>query len=159
MADSDEDLYSPETTDDMEVLAFNVARLRKRLGMSQTALAQAMQEQGLSHWRQNTVSRVETGKQELSVRELRALGEILGPVLGGTDFAGTLAQAARGTLNAMLVLHLRRLHLALDKSMTELAQADAEIRWLRTAFDDDYEPTEQELEGRGEGLGEHHEEA
>ncbi len=68
----------PMLVDDMERIAWNIARLRKRAGMSQEALARAMVEAGEGHWRQTTVSRVERGKQGLRMSETIALLRILG---------------------------------------------------------------------------------
>ena len=46
--------------------------------MTQDQLARAMRGSGLSHWRQNTVSRIEAGSQEVSLDEARALAGFFG---------------------------------------------------------------------------------
>lgn len=74
----------------------NVRRLRKAAGMSQAELAAAMRERGQLHWRQNTVSRVENGRQPLDFLELEPLGEILGNILDGTAEAQSISRAFTG---------------------------------------------------------------
>ena len=53
-----------------------VRRARARRDMSQTALAKAMQDQGV-RWHQQTVVKVETGARDLRAVELIALCSIL----------------------------------------------------------------------------------
>lgn len=66
----------------------NMQQLRKAKKLSQGELAQAMTERGRP-WHQNTVSRIELGKQELdSIGDLNALQGILGTeILDGTALA------------------------------------------------------------------------
>lgn len=66
----------------------NMQRLRKKAKLSQTELAELMTERGRP-WHQNTVSRVELGKQELdSIGDVNALQTILGVgILDGTALA------------------------------------------------------------------------
>lgn len=63
-------------------------RLRKKAKLSQTDLAELMTERGRP-WHQNTVSRIELGKQELdSIGDLNALQGLLGAgILDGTALA------------------------------------------------------------------------
>lgn len=122
-------------TDD-GVVGANVSRLRKRAGLSQTALALAMREAGQTHWRQNTVSRVETGRQSLNVGEFRALSEILGNVLEGTPLGDRLAEAGRSLVRNIVAVRLRNAETALGKVETALAQALDEVRTLRYVYDD-----------------------
>lgn len=73
----------------------NVARLRKDLRLSQEQLAAHMRSAGATHWRQNTVSRVETGKQEPTFLEVVYLAGILGTeVYRGTALAAQLDRVA-----------------------------------------------------------------
>ena len=147
MSHDDNDFYfgygEGKDDDDSEVVAFNVARLRKRLDMSQTALAEAMQEAGQTHWRQNTVSRVETGKQALSFGEVRVLTDILGgDVMAGTFFSKSLRKSARGLQRAVVARRLKQADDALSQALTD-------IRELRGHFDDKYREAHR---------GEHHQE-
>lgn len=59
---------------------------RKRLDvrLSQAALAEEMRKIGQAHWHQNTVSRVEAGKQGVNSLELVSLQEILRTPLAPT---------------------------------------------------------------------------
>lgn len=111
---------------DVEVAA-NVARLRQAAGMSQTALGKAMHDAGQTHWRQNTVSRVESGTQKLTLGELKDLGLILGNVLEGTWLEST---AFASETNSAFV---RR---QLDLAEEALKQAAASIALLRGTLDD-----------------------
>lgn len=59
-------------------LSANLKKLRRAAGLSQAELAKRMRELGRTNWHQNTVSRIELGKQEVIVlADIRALGEIL----------------------------------------------------------------------------------
>lgn len=71
----------------------NIRRLRKAAGLSQVQLADAMRDRGQTHWRQNTVSRVENGRQPLDLSEFEPLAEILGDFLQGTPEAASLSSA------------------------------------------------------------------
>jgi transcriptional regulator with XRE-family HTH domain len=66
--------YRRETTD--ERFGANVRILRERAGLSQSALAAGMTERG-HPWHQQTVGRVEAGRQSLRAGELEALADIL----------------------------------------------------------------------------------
>lgn len=108
--------------------------------MSQTELAHAMQSSGMTHWRQNTVSRIETGKQEVTLREMQALGGILGDVTSGTDFATAVKQAAGEIRNRLLDRKLRAVEESLNAALED-------VQWLRAA-----------VQGKVKDDGEHHEE-
>lgn len=71
MTDPDERRVSAEKR-----IGANLRTLRERAGMSQTAVAAAMTEQGHS-WHQSTVGRVETATQSLRLREAVDLAAIL----------------------------------------------------------------------------------
>lgn len=58
-------------------LADNLRALRERKGLSQPALAAAMNEHGIQ-WHQQTVARIESGQQRARWDEVVALGVILG---------------------------------------------------------------------------------
>lgn len=135
----DGDDWVVEGGDDRDVIAFHVTRRRKALGLSQEALAEAMREAGQAHWRQTTVSRIENGKQELTVRELRSLEGILGNVMAGTRISEAASSAAKAVRDAVLVRRLRRLDESLTAALEELTAAREDVRALRTAFDDGYE--------------------
>lgn len=86
---------------DAEVMAQNIRRLRKERGWSQTKLAEAMNERfhadGFQDqdWYQNTVSRIEAGRQRVNGREGKLLIELLGNVLVGTQSAERFAETAK----------------------------------------------------------------
>lgn len=61
-----------------ETMGAEIRRIRKDKGLSQQQLADSMREHGQDHWRQNTVSRVEAGRQSLDIAELEALQQCLG---------------------------------------------------------------------------------
>lgn len=124
---------------DSMALASNVQRQRKVLGMSQTELAAAMVKAGRTHWRQNTVSRVETGKQELSFGDLRALQGILGPITEGMPSMERATKAAGALKDVILSRKLQAVQAQLESAL-------ADVRKLRTVFDDSYEPSNEELE-------------
>lgn len=132
--------------DDAEVIAFQVARLRRHHGMSQTALAEAMRGAGKTHWRQNTVSRIESGKQGLTVSEVSALRTILGDVLAGTSFSEKARQIADAITERATATRLRNAEAALSTAQEFIEQALKEIQALRTANDDE---TSQELGPNG----------
>lgn len=56
----------------------NLAALRVQAGMKQAELAEAMRQEGQTHWYQTTVSRVEHGTQKLRPDEARSLQKVLG---------------------------------------------------------------------------------
>lgn len=57
----------------------NIKRRRRELGISQKGLAEKMRERGRDSWHQNTVSRVELGRQDVVVYDdVLALQDILG---------------------------------------------------------------------------------
>lgn len=68
-----------EAPNDDRAIGRNLERLRTSKGMNQTELARMMVEAGCSHFRQNTVSRIERGVQRLRVEEMRALLQVFGP--------------------------------------------------------------------------------
>ena len=110
-----------------EVIAGNVARLRKKAGLSQKALAEAMQEAGQPHWHQTTVSRIEAGRQSVTFGEVRALTSILGSVIEGTG----LFKNVDAMGDAIVMARLRDLEVT-------LANALEEIRELQAAFEDEH---------------------
>ena len=116
----------------MDVIAFNVVRRRKQLGLSQVALADAMREAGMDHWRQNTVSRIETGKQELTFREVKVLSQILGNITAGIDSFDQVRRAAGELRDSILSRKLQR-------AEASLVAALEEIRELRSVFDVTFE--------------------
>ena len=124
---------APDYLDDMERIAWNIARLRKRAGMSQEALARAMVEAGEGHWRQTTVSRVERGKQELNPGEMAALGGILGgDVMAGTHFSKTM----RGVVSSAMRGATRRELAKIERSLRDALDALEGLRKVYEAEDD-----------------------
>ena len=109
----------------------NIARLRKRQGLSQTELADGMQDAGQTHWRQNTVSRVERGQQDVNLDEIQALEEVLdGDVLEDTEFA--VKSAAKFAVRDMAVRsRLESAEKLLAHAADALAQATNELLKVR----------------------------
>lgn len=102
----------------------NMQRLRKAARLSQSELAQAMTERGRP-WHQNTVSRVELGKQEIdSLGDIIVLQEILGPeLIEGTPLAQGMDVAARRSF-----YHQAKTELAkVEHSLRELSDAAVEL--------------------------------
>lgn len=123
------------STDD-ETIARNIVRLRKAKGLSQSALADAMRERGQDHWRQNTVSRVETGKQSPNFGELRDLTDVLGNVLEETKLGGTLSSLGKHIAEKGRKRYLDKRLRSLDERLTAALDEVRQLRWM---FDDDYE--------------------
>lgn len=123
---------------DDELIAENIVRLRKSKGMSQAALADEMRSHGQDHWRQNTVSRVETGKQDLSFGELRVLTDVLGNVLEGTSVGATMSAVGKQLADAARERFVKTRLRALDERLTAALDEVHQLRWM---FDDDYRPS------------------
>jgi transcriptional regulator with XRE-family HTH domain len=119
----------PEFDDiDKEVIGANVARLRKAKGLSQTALAKAMRTAG-HDWHQNTVSRIENGRQAVHMREMEHLEPVLGgDLLDGTKFAATFAEQWKSFGEEMINRLVQR---RLETAESALAKATEELRQLR----------------------------
>lgn len=124
---------------DEQVVAANIARLRKRRGLSQGALAEAMQQAGATWWHQNTVSRVERGLQSVSFKDFDALTTVLPGVFAGTDLDGISRATARAAERYVVLPRLREVE-------QQLEQALSHVRELQYAFgegeDDDGERPE-----------------
>lgn len=85
-------LHLDPASADAETIRTNITTARKAAKMSQAEMGKAMASRGHEHWRQTTVSRVETGRQAIKVAEMETLSEILGvSVIEGTG----LAQSSR----------------------------------------------------------------
>lgn len=115
-------------TDEKATIAANIQRIRKEQGLSQTALANAMQAAGATHWRQTTVSRVEQGKQEIRFDEVKALATVLGPdVFTGTSMKATpdAEVTLQGIRNGVTDSQLAKVEESLTSALTE-------VRRLRT---------------------------
>lgn len=129
---------APSGQDD-DLLAANVARLRRSQRLSQAALAEAMRAQGMTHWHQTTASRVELGRQRLTGGEVLALQKILGnEVIAGTELAGVTALAYPAVRS-------RLAQQALAQAEDALTQALNTVRELRAMFND-----EQKDNGHGD---------
>lgn len=104
-----------------EYLPENVRRLREHKGLPQSALAKAMSDRGWS-WHQQTVYRVENGKQGVSLGEATDLAEILGVPPGRLTWAGPEASEAALVDRAAAILH---------QSWNELADSAARLHAAR----------------------------
>lgn len=71
--------------------------LRKAAGLSQGELAERMRDEGRSNWWQNTVSRIELGRQAVvTLADIMALQKILGTeVVEGTELSAAMKDVAR----------------------------------------------------------------
>lgn len=112
---------------DQDVVAANIARLRKERGMSQAALADAMQEAGATWWHQNTVSRIERGTQVVTFKDLPALTAVLPGVFSGTDLHGVSQAPVRSVERSLVLPRLHRVEQGLEAAL-------AEVRELQYAF-------------------------
>lgn len=148
-------MAKPDLTDDDRVVAANVERLRKRAGMTQAELAHAMYSAGQTHWRQNTVSRVEHGRQKMGFEDLEAISGILGDVLAGTAAGERLRKSAWGFQRRILNQRLGRLEGVLQDALDGVQE-------LRMVYDVDYREENPELRkmllGEGVDDGQHPEE-
>lgn len=88
----------------MSSVAANINRLRMAKGLSQSGLADCMREAGATHWRQNTVSRIERGLQPPTFAEVEELASILGHgVLQGTKMEHFLVRQLLDDSDAVAV--------------------------------------------------------
>jgi ribosome-binding protein aMBF1 (putative translation factor) len=118
----------------------NVRDLRAAAGLSQVALADAMRNAGMDHWRQTTVSRIENGAQTITnTGELKALEAILGDgVMRGTDFEDMMRKAGRRIHDAFVRVKLGMADKALTESIEQSQAALKQVRHLRYVFDDEF---------------------
>lgn len=101
----------------------NLRALRERKGMSQAALAKAMQERGWL-WHQTTVVRIEAGRQSLGFGETVDVAYILGVTTDRLTWAGP--EASESALVAGAHGRLREAH-------RETADAAARLNAARSA--------------------------
>lgn len=125
--------------EDRARLGRNVASLRRGAGLSQQALADEMRHQGMDHWRQTTVSRVESGAQVVDCDEWLALEGIVGAdVLAGTRYE-LLGSPPRPSAGRARDTHLRagfsQAREALEASRRELDKAERYLNDLMDAFE------------------------
>lgn len=86
---------------DQELLAENIRARRQAAGLSQADLSSKMKKSGHTNWHQNTVSRVEAGRQMVRSAEYRTLTTILGPgLLDGTNAGGALRLALANSMQS-----------------------------------------------------------
>lgn len=108
--------------EDEATIGANIARLRKEAGLSQTALAEAMRAAG-HDWHQNTVSRVENGRQRLDVGEMEDLAQIIdGNFLAGTHVEETMRRLARTVVDRAVERRLKRAEVALAQASEALSE-------------------------------------
>lgn len=112
---------------DARVIADNIRRLRAAAGMSQAQLAEAMCERGQTHWRQTTVSRIENGRQSMTMGEHRDLEEVLGPdVISGTELQLSLRQFSSVVADSVISMRVRRL----EELLTEAGETLEDLQQL-----------------------------
>lgn len=109
-----------ELRDGPEEIAANIVRLRKQKRLSQSDLAAMMRAAGAGHWRQTTVSRVETGKQALTWQDVQALEAVLGDVTGGEGAESARRDAAASAEGALVALRLQALERDVRSTMEAL---------------------------------------
>lgn len=113
-------------SDDDVRIGWNLARLRKERGLSQSALAETMREAGHG-WHQNTVSRIENGQQSMAMSEMEMLETVLGGgLLAGTDIQHKLQAFAAHAAD-------RSIERELAAAESALAQAAEAVALLRRA--------------------------
>lgn len=122
-----------------QTVGASVRKARAAKGMSQKALATAMHDAGLTHWRQNTVSRVENGRQPLDVEELQALTVILGKdFLSESIRSSDLTQAVEKILpvlkKANTMTGLRFLRKDLEAIKQHIKQMDESLAILEATW-------------------------
>lgn len=123
-----EALYKPVLASSMTRLVQNLVDLRRESGLTQSGLASLVQAMGLDHWRQTTVSRIESRTQDLTAQEVMALGGIFGRTLfegtvlawAGTEYAEVTEAAQQYAERAM---ELAALEQRLAMAQAELAAA------------------------------------
>jgi len=143
---------TPQAADDRERVAFNVQRLRKKAGLSQQAVADAMQVAGQTTWHQTTVARVEAGRRTLTFGEWQDLEGIIGHgVMVGTDTERSMTKTGRKARDTILNIHLARAEQALTTALEQADEAMKEIRWLRGAIDKQYREAHPEIEEKYRG--------
>jgi transcriptional regulator with XRE-family HTH domain len=101
----------------------NLRALRKRKEMSQAALAAAMRERDWP-WHQTTVTRVEAGRQSLSIGEMVDAAHILGVTTDRLTWAGPEASESALVAGA---------HGRLREAWREVADAAARLHAARDA--------------------------
>lgn len=109
----------------------NIRRFRERKEMSQAELAAEMTDRDWT-WHQNTVYRVEAGKQEISYGEVKDIAAILGVRVMDLEWSGPEANAAALVDRTTWILHrdadeaadaLMRLHAARSSAERALEEA------------------------------------
>lgn len=120
--------------DDAQAAAIGaqIKQLRKGSRMSQEELASRMRESEQTHWHQNTVSRVEAGKQRVNLAEIHALNAILGGnVIEGFDQQGlsSLNVSYVNLIDSQLSFLTGSLE-GIQERLRYLRQATAELRYL-----------------------------
>jgi transcriptional regulator with XRE-family HTH domain len=106
---------------DKEQVGINIAAARKAEGLTQIQLAEQMRQRGHG-WQQNTVSRIEGGKQALDVTEIEDLAEVLSTdFLAGTQLGAALDSLSRTMANQLIDNQLRQAEQALAAASDALA--------------------------------------
>lgn len=101
-----------------QYLPENLRRLRERKGLSQAVLAKAMAERGWP-WHQQTVYKIENGRQGIGLGEATDLASILGVSTDRLTWSGPEANETAFVDRATAVLH---------QSWNEVADAVARLR-------------------------------
>jgi transcriptional regulator with XRE-family HTH domain len=130
----------------------NMKRLRKAAKLSQGELAEMMTDRGRP-WHQNTVSRIELGKQELdSLDDVIVLQGILGPdLIAGTPLARGMDASARVSFHSAAVQELKSIY----SSLGELQQATRRLSGLVASLleDEGRDLLNQSVSSRPAGAG------
>lgn len=127
MGDDDEQILgddeAPELTE--ERFAANLRAVREASGMSQGRLADEMADRGWP-WRQQTVTRVETGRRMVRLGEAKAVAEILGTSLD--DLTQPTGEMRVVELLSEWTHQARAAWLAIKESTVQLLNAKGNLR-------------------------------
>lgn len=122
-----------------EAIGANVRKARTDRGLSQAELARRMYDAGQTHWRQNTVSRVENGKQPLNAGEIQALAAILekdllegSPVFG--ELKNTIQKMAPALKTANTRAAIRQMRRHFNAAKEEMGEVEAFLTILEATW-------------------------
>lgn len=117
---------------DNERIGQLIALHRRNKRISQGDLARIMREAGHDTWAQNTVSRVELGKQNLRMNEIETLREVLdADLLYGTDLSATIQRTGRQAMLMKAQDHARHVRNAMEELDIVLSRLEDDIESLK----------------------------
>ena len=127
-----------------QYFAANLRRVREAKGLSQVKFAEEMSARGWP-WRQQTVTRVETGRRTIRFGEAKAAAEILRTSLDRLSWSSAEATETAFVEEVAAILHrewydaataVARLHAAMSRARNTLAASkDSKSEHVRRACD------------------------